>query len=290
MAKRSKKSAPNEKVAARRAARKAAVAAPSRPFEGLPGEVDWVALREVVPAASARVRTTAAYGGQDVTIVTLLPMIWPAMKREDGEVLVALQVVTSSQDPSRDAAAALIAALDLDPGESLHLPGLPGPGPRLQDVLELDRPFEVTVHDDFGYATTEASDPQVKAALEESAGSIVPTVKVAGVDGAYWCRMGEREFLRWARPEPEEALLDGLARLHARRESAVSDAARLIGTFRSNGIVMPVWELAQGTEADELDLGAFEPRLADAVAVTDPLDADERRARAGLVSRQVTLR
>lgn len=290
MAKRSRKNAPSEKVAARRAARKAAAAAPTRPFEGLPNEVDWVALREVVPAASARVRTTAEYGGREVTIVTLLPMIWPAMKREDGEVLVALQIVTSSGDPSRDAAAALIAALDLEPGRPLHLPGLPGPGPRLQDVLDLDQPFEVTVHDDFSYATSESSDPQLVAALEESAGSIVPTVRIEGVDGAYWCRMGEREFLRWARPEPEEALLDGLARLHARRESAVDPEARLIGTFRSNGIVMPVWELGRGTEADELDLAAFEPRLAEAVARTEALDADERRARAGLVSRQVTLR
>src|SRR5699024_3067179 len=135
--------------AARRAARKAAAAAPRRPFEGLPNEVDWVALREVVPAATARVRTNADYGSRDVTIATLLPMIWPAMTRADGEVLVALQIVTSSGDPSRDAAAALIAALELEPGQPLHLPGLPGPGPRLQDVLDLDQPFEVTVHEDF---------------------------------------------------------------------------------------------------------------------------------------------
>ncbi len=290
MAQRSKKSAPNEKVAARRAARKAAAAAPRRPFEGLPNEVDWVALREVVPAATARVRTNADYGSRDVTIATLLPMIWPAMTRADGEVLVALQIVTSSGDPSRDAAAALIAALELEPGQPLHLPGLPGPGPRLQDVLDLDQPFEVTVHEDFSYATSDSSDPALVAALEESAASIVPTVRIDGVDGAYWCRMGEREFLRWARPEPEEELLDGLARLHARRESAVTGGARLIGTFRSNGIVMPVWELERGTEADELDLVAFEPRLAEAVARSEALDADERRARAGLVSRQVTLR
>ena len=32
-----------------------------RPFEHLPGEPDWVALREIVPTATAQVRTTAAH-------------------------------------------------------------------------------------------------------------------------------------------------------------------------------------------------------------------------------------
>src|SRR3712207_8853497 len=30
----------------------------TRPFEGLPGEADWVALRELVPGATATLRTT----------------------------------------------------------------------------------------------------------------------------------------------------------------------------------------------------------------------------------------
>src|SRR5699024_7517149 len=168
MAKRKKRPV-NEKVAARRAARKAAAATPPvrRPFEGLPSEVDWVAMREIVPAASAWVRTTPEYGSVDVQLVTLLPMLWPAMKRDDGVVVVALQFVTNSGDPSRDAAAALLAALDLEPGNPVHMPGLPGAGPRLQDVLELDHPFEVTIHDDFSYAMAEGADedPEVAKAL-----------------------------------------------------------------------------------------------------------------------------
>src|SRR5690625_5647025 len=116
MAKRKKRPV-NEKVAARRAARKAAAANPpvTRPCEGLPNEVDWVAMREIVPAASAWARTTEEYGSTDVLIVTLLPTYRPAMKRPDGVVVVALQFVTNSGDPSRDAAAALIEALDLEP-------------------------------------------------------------------------------------------------------------------------------------------------------------------------------
>jgi len=295
MAKRKKRPV-NEKVAARRAARKAAAANPpvSRPFEGLPSEVDWVAMREIVPAASAWARTTEEYGSQDIQIVTLLPMLWPAMKREDGVVVVALQFVTNSGDPSRDAAAALLAALELEPGNPVHMPGLPGPGPRLQDVLDLSHSFEVTIHEDFSYSMAEGADadPQVAQALADSAENIVPTVKLDSVEGGYWCRMGEREFLRWARPEDEEVLLDGLARLHADHNSTFGDASRLIGTFRAAGILVPVWELARGAEADEIDplVKELAPVLAEAVAATEPLTPEQRRARAGLVSRQVTLR
>ena len=42
-----------------------------RPFEGLPGETDWVALREVVPAATAPLRLKGSdrevvLGGREV--------------------------------------------------------------------------------------------------------------------------------------------------------------------------------------------------------------------------------
>ncbi|UFU08305.1 DUF5926 family protein [Ruania halotolerans] len=270
------------------------MAAPRRSFDGLPGEADWVAMREVVPAASATARTNAEYGSREVTVVTVLPGLLPAMHREDGRILVALQNVTSSGDPSRDVAAALLQVLDSEPGTSLTHLELPGPGPRLQDVLDTDAPFEVTLHDTFDFVLPPDTEPtpELTSALEEFAGAIVPTVKLTSVPSAYWCRMGAREFLRWSRTEDEEALLDALARLHAARASAVDDGARFIGAFRSCGLVVPVWELAAGTEAEELESAApgFAERLSEALAVTEPLNADERRARAGIVSRQVTLR
>lgn len=74
---------------------------------------------------------------------------------------------------------------------------------------------------------------------------------VNGVTSAYWTRMG-KEFLRWVRPEPEYELLDALARLQARRETDLEEGARLIGAFRACGVLVPVWELNPGTEADEL--------------------------------------
>src|SRR5699024_10906015 len=101
MAKRKKKDSTSEKVAARRAARKAAAAQAADPklrrsFQGLPGEADWVAMREVIPAATAQVRATGEYGDRDVTIATVLPGMIPAMHREDGAILIALQTRTNS--------------------------------------------------------------------------------------------------------------------------------------------------------------------------------------------------
>src|SRR5918996_221584 len=123
----------------------------SRPFEGLPGEEHWVALRELVPAATAKLRTT---DGRDVTLASVLPGGTPALVRANGEILLGVQLATSSDDISRDLGTALAAALEAPAGAPVD----PGPigaegsaGPRLQELLNLSAPFEVTVHDDFGF-------------------------------------------------------------------------------------------------------------------------------------------
>lgn len=264
-----------------------------RPFAGLANEPDWVALREVVPAATARVRTTKEYGGRDVVVATLLPMMWSALHREDGTMIVALQTSTHGGDPSRDAAAALLEAFDAEPGTAVGPRDLPGPGPRLQDLLDPSVPLEPVVHEGFDFWLAEGSErtPEVLESLTDANASVAPTVRLSSVAGAYWVRMA-REFVRWARPEPEEALLDALARLHAARESTLGEGSRFVGAFRSCGIVVPVWELAPGTEAADVEAPAqaFDARLGKAMAASGPLSSDERRARAGLVSRQVTLR
>lgn len=278
-------------------ARRASVDFVLRPFEGLPGEPDMVAMREVVPAATATARTTAEHGGRDVVFATVLPMAWPALHRADGTIMLALQQHAGSGDASRDLADLLLRAVDLPAGTPITSAALPEPGPRLQDVLDLSVPFEVTVHEDFDFWTAAAGDlvPEVAATLGQMNETIVPTRRLTSVDAAYWARMGAREYLRWAVPHDEQLFLDALARLHARRESGLGDggaAGKFIGAFRSCGLIVPVWDLAPGSEAADVEapVAALAQRLEGALAVDAPLDAAERRARAGLVARQLTLR
>lgn len=260
-----------------------------RPFEGLPAETDLVAMREILPAATAELEVD----GTPVLFVTLLPDQLPALRREDGTVVVAFQARMRTGDASRDLAHAIEMARELEPGQPLYLSELPEPGTRLQDLIAPDAPLTVTVHQGFEYWIDPATErtPELEEALDAAAENAVPMEGVDGVTSAYWTRMG-KEFLRWVRPEPEYDLLNAFARLQARRETDLEEGARLIGAFRTCGVLVPVWELNPGTEADELTgpCQRFEERLQAALAVEGALDADERRARAGLISRQVNLR
>jgi len=279
-----------------RESREAEGALVARPFEGLPGECDWVALREVVPAATATVRTTAGRGAQEITIATVLPMAWPAMKRTDGAVLVGLQTTAASGDASRDVAVALLAAQAAEPGTPVSPADLPGlsPGPRLQDVLDPAGGFDVAVHEGFDFWLEGIDDvtSEVRDSMERANSAVVPTVKVAGVEAAYWCRIGERRHLRWVLSQPEDVLLDAVARLHAAGRTVLTPGSRYVGAFRAHGLIVPVWDLAADGDAADLEgpCAQFAQALGDALAASAPLTDGERRARAGVVSRQVTLR
>lgn len=262
----------------------------TRPFAGLDGECDLVAMREIVPAASAPVTTL---DGRDVLLVTLLPMAWPALHRADGTVLVALQTGGSSGDASRDIAAALQRALDTAPGNPVPENGRPGAGPRLQDLLA-PGPLTVTVHDGFDYWFDDAAElvDEAKSSLEQANASVVPTQRLAAAEAAYWVEVGGRRHLRWVLPDDEAAVLDGLARLHAAGSSGLVPGSRYVGSFRAHGLVVPVWDLPAGTSADDLEepMSAFPTALREAMARTEPLTEAERRAKAGVVNRQLTLR
>jgi hypothetical protein len=266
----------------------------TRPFEGLPGEADWVALRELVPAATATLRTTE---GREATLASVLPGGTPALVRANGDILLGVQMQASSDDVSRDIGTALAAALEAPAGAPVDagpIGGAGSAGPRLQDLLDLSAPFEVTVHEDFGF-WLEGTDPGAAAlaGLEHANEAILPTVRLAGLDAAYWVRPGnERAHLRWVRPEAEEQLLDALARLSAAEQLTLGAGTRYAGAFRALGLVVPVWDLPADAAAEEWIGPAkeFQARLEQALAATEPLTSDERRARAGLLSRQITLR
>ena len=270
----------------------------ARPFQGLPGECDLVAMREFVAAATApvTVSTGSTAGGNDdrsVMFCSLLPGAVPAIVRPDGEVWLGLQVMQSYRDPSRDLAAVLLAALDAEPGTDLGLSEDPGEGPRMQDLMIGDA-LEVTVHDGFDYWLAGVEDPDgtLASALEQANGAISPSVRLSSVPAAYWADVSTKEYLRWAMPHDEDRLLDALARLHVAGEDRLVDGARLVGMFRAHGLLAPVWDLDAGTGAAALERPAatFLAALDDALESGERLTAAERSARAGLANRQLTLR
>ena len=280
-----------------RSASEAAVALVRRPFEGLASETDWISLREIVPSATSPLTLAGDYAaranGRQVTLATVLPMAWPAIVRADGQILLGLQTPTGSGDASRDVADALVRALDTEPGNPVP-PARVTDGPRLQDVLDVTQPLEVTIHHSFDFwmdASAEVTG-EVQASLERASESIIPTRKLTSVDAGYWCRVGTKEHLRWAQPHEEEALLTALGRLLARDEAGLGPDTKLIGTFRAHGLLVPVWDLAPGAEVDSIEepTAALKQRLDLALAQTDDLTDDERRARSSLAHRQVTLR
>ncbi|GAA1222530.1 MULTISPECIES: DUF5926 family protein [Streptomyces] len=278
-----------------RAAAHAVTELVQRPFEGLAGEGDWIALRELVPAATVRLtlKESLPDGVPSVTLATVLPMAWPALRRDDGSVLLGLQNDTSSGDLSRDLADTLQRALTAEPGTPVQARRAPAEGPRLQDLLDPAAAFEPVVHTGFEFwvPDSENASPEVAASLERANAAAIPTVKLSGVDGAYWCETPDKNHLRWVMPHPEERLLDALARLHAAGTSSLGEGTRLVGSFRAHGLTVPVWDLPTGVSAEDVEKPAaeFAERLATALDSEAPLTVEERRARGGLTNRQVTL-
>ena len=265
----------------------------ARPFEGLPGECDWVAMRELVPSATAPL--TLPDSDREVTLATLLPLALPAIVRADGRVLLGLQVHARSGDVSRDLGHVLEQALAAEPGTMVSATGLPGPGPRLQDLLDTGASLEPTVHADFGFwlEGSTSDDPEVTASMERANATVVPTVRLAAeVGAAYWCRIGDKAHLRWVVPHEEDALLDAMARLAAAGGLALGEGTRYAGSFRAHGLLVPVWDLPVESLAGQWEepAAAFAGRLTEALAAEGPLSSAERRARDGLRGRQLTLR
>lgn len=267
----------------------------ARPFEGLSGETEWVAMREIVPAATAPLTLTLPDGNpQQVTLTTVLPGAMPALHRLDGEILVACQARTSSGDASRDIAQAVIAAVAAEPGTPLTSvrPATLGT-PRLQDLISDDQALTPTVHEDFSYWIGEGeATPEAAEALEQTNEAAVPTVKIEEVASAYWCKMGGRTYIRWILPDDEDAAVVAMARLQAGGEHTLGEGTELLGAFRAAGLLVPVLEVPADTEAtDHVEaLVALQARYAGALGQDTPLTPAERRAREGLISRQVTLR
>jgi hypothetical protein len=261
----------------------------ARPFEGMASECDLVAMRELVPSATAPL--TVPSSDKPVTLCTLLPTAAPAMVRDSGQLWLGLQVQHGYGDPSRDLGAVLTAAIGAEPSV-IGLTTPPGPGPRLQDLVT-DEKLDITVHQGFDFWLSDVEDrDDLAAALEQANSAANPTERLTQVEAAYWTSVGTKEHLRWVMPEPEDELLDALARLHVAGTDVLVPGSRLIGMFRAHGLLAPVWDVEVGTGAEALEdpASSFKQALDEALAATTPLTAEERGARSGLANRQVTIR
>ena len=276
----------------------------ARPFEGLADEADWVAMREILPAATATVKVVVPEGTQvsgqevpagehEVMLVSVLPAAMPAVHRDTGEVLVALQSRTSSGDASRDVAQAVLTALASEPGSSVNsIRPATADTPRLQDLLVEGQRLEVEVHDDFGFWLGEDATEDQMAALEQMNDSAVPMARVEGAPSAFWCHMSGRSYIRWILGQDEDTALEALSRLAAAGEHTLGEDTEMLGAFRAAGLLVPVIEVPADSEADAHGsaLGELQARYEKALEQDGELSAEERRVRNGLVSRQVTLR
>jgi len=253
-------------------------------------------MREVVPSATASLRLLdPVHGDRSVTLASVLPMSWSAMVRVDGSIVLALQTQQRSGNLAVDLGQALLAALGHE--TSAGITNLALPGVETPSLLELvvSEPLAVEVHQGFDWwlgSDAEVMTEEVAESMTEANESVVPTARLTGVDAAYWCRIGDRRHLRWAMTEDEDALLNALAKLHNRREVSLADGAPYVGAFRTQGILVPVWDLPAEWEAADVEApaAAFSARLAATLADAEPLTSEERRAKAGVISRQVTLR
>jgi hypothetical protein len=273
----------------------------TRPFAGLAAECELIALREFVPSATAAL-PLAKPGDREVTLATVLPVASAGLVRSDGVAFVGLQVQVHSGDIGRDVARSIRWALAGEPGDVLPVADQEASAPdeqRLTDLLDPTVELVPELHPDFAWwLPGDADEPsgEVALSLERANAAILPTDRLAadGVRAAYWVDAGEKAHLRWVRPEPEEELLAGMARLAARGQLDLGEGSRFAGSFRAHGLLVPVWDLDREMHAREWDepAKALHERLTEAVAslADEPITEAERRSRDGLRGRQITLR
>ncbi len=213
-----------------------------RPFEGLAGEPDWVAMREIVPAATAELKLTGKDSDRSLQLSTVLPMAGPALVRQDGTIMLGCQTQTSSGDAARDIGDALQQALRAEPGTAIAPRPLPADAPRVQDLIDSSVAPRVVVHSGFDYWVDDAVelDAAASASMERANGAVMPTARLAAVEAAYWIVYGERRQLRWV-----------LARRRGRRRRRacpIADRRRVSGR---RGVSIPrfvpgSWALGSG--------------------------------------------
>lgn len=164
----------------------------------------------------------------------------------------------------------------------------------MQDVIEMDS-LDVSIHETFDFwlgEDADKEDPQVSASMERANASVYPTSRLDAMPSAYWCQTPDNTHVRIVLRDDEDAALRGLARLRAAEELKLVADSKFAGMFRTHGVLVPVWDLPVDTAAADCEkpVAEFAVRYAEAVASTESLTGAERRAKDGLVGRQLNLR
>lgn len=286
-----------ERVAARKERQAQVVAPVDRPFAGVAAECDLVALRSFVASATADLTLTGS-PTNTVRLVTVLPGAGPALVREeDGKsvALVALQTEPEPAEPGDALSVAIEWAASAEAGESLTEVD-PSQAKALSDVLDPTAPLTVTVHNDFNWWIDGQADPapQITQMIEQANQAILPTARLVGdfVGAPWWVDAGERAHLRWVRPEDEDDVMAALARVHAAGGLTLGEGSRFAGSFRTHGLLVPVFDLDRELHHQEWTAAAetFNAALNEALASDAELTSAERRSRDGIRGRQITLR
>ena len=268
-----------------------------RPFEGLAGECDIVALRESVPSATAKL--TLSGGTGEVTLASVLPGAIAGLVRDEAagqEQIAALQTQAYGPDPGKDLAHTITWLQSAKPGATLNAAAPDDDTPVLTEVVDAAAPMPVEVHKDFQWWLAEGAEitPQIQQSVEQANQLMMPTdrVQADGIEAAWWVDAGDKAHIRWVRPEDEDELFAALARVHAAGGLTLGEGSRFAGSFRTNGLLVPVFDLDNEMHAQEWADGLVEldKKLNEALAVKGELSSAERSSRDGLRARQVTLR
>lgn len=288
---------------AKAAAYRPPIAFVDRPFEGISVERELVAMRELIPCAVLPAKTNKEAGAVDFDFVTLLPDGAPASVRGDGKIQVGLQTRFNSGDLSHDLGGALQAAIALKEAgeEGMVVFDVRDPAPRLQELLDKSflesegsqgqSPMQITENFIYWFDPNEDQDADTLRALEQNTDDMVPTEEVPGVPGMYWCQMNNN-FVRYVTNVPEDQLFTALARVQSEGKATFGEGSRFVGAFRACGLAIPVFQVDPELAAEDLATPGekLQEALDKALADQKPLDEDQKRIRAGLISRQVTIR
>ncbi|GAA1002263.1 hypothetical protein GCM10009551_075590 [Nocardiopsis tropica] len=163
------------------------------------------------------------------------------------------------------------------------------------EVLDTAAALEITVHSDFDWWLAGETDAQTRQLVEHANSLITPAARLElgadGVGAPWWADTGSKAHLRWVHPAPEDELMAALARVHAAGGLTVGEGSRFAGSFRADGLLIPVFDLDRESHPDEWVPGTVElaKRLAEALADDSELTAAQRRSRDGLRGRQVSI-